>query len=396
MDLIKKPEFFLFLKIFIATICIIIVFIIGMSFEKIGGLDKYAPIVINFIRKKFLGDKIVLNMEKKIFSLNDFLKQAYHNYPKNIFENNNNHGINDHVVKTTEAYYKNHTSFHNNDYKQLSLLVQNFYQNIPSIYSKPIKNEGVWEKFFISSETFRPLYAKTFIRPDLKRSYVKVFIYKFDMDRLSLEFIPGKEDCTNDECNGGMTKNQKKRVLWMFSGGYQYVHGKYGMKYQGKIILPPKPGAATLLMNTDGSYNIIEWPKDMTDDNTCRTFRQNEKLLIINSKISPYINKLWGYTPKNVDPIYTVRSGLGFTKNNELVFAFGEDLSAKSLAIAMIKAGVITGMHLDMNYYNVHFVNVERTASGKLKTHSENEVLSYYKNIYSVYSNRDYFIIAEK
>ena len=373
----------------------IIIFFAGVCFENWGGFDKSAPIVINLIRKNILGDKTVLNIEKRYFSFNDFLKQKYKNGIDKT-DDKIDYKLNEQVINLTQDYFKDYTKFKTSDYNALSIFLQNSYPNIDPIYQKFIKSEGVWKKFFISPETFRPLYAKTFLRTDHRRGYAKVYIYKFDMDRLRLEFIPGKDDSDDEKCSGRMSKEQRKRVLWIFSGGYQYIHGKYGMKYKDKIILPPNPGAATLLFYRDGTYKIIEWQKDMTDDTNAFAFRQNEIPLITNGKTNHSIKKFWGFTPKDVNPIYTVRSGLGFTKNGELVFAFGEDLSAKSLAIGMIKAGVITGMHLDMNYYNVHFVNVERTKNRRLKTYNENEILSYYKNIYSVYSNRDYFILTEK
>jgi hypothetical protein len=182
--------------------------------------------------------------------------------------------------------------------------------------------------------------------------------------------------------------------MWVFSGGFQYIHGYYGMKYLNTEILPPREGAATLLFYKDGTYKITKWDESFRNDTNIYAYRQNEFMLIDNGQITPDINKMWGLTPNDVDPIYTVRSGLGFTKNNEMVFAFGDSLSAKTLAQAMIKAGVVTGMHLDMNYFNVHLVNVKRSNDGKIYTFNENKTLSFYKNIYTYASSRDYFIIT--
>ena len=118
--------------------------------------------------------------------------------------------------------------------------------------------------------------------------------------------------------------------------------------------------------------------------------------MIIDGKITDKINRMWGLTPLDVHPIYTVRSGIGLTKDNDIVFAFGESLSAATLALGMIKAGVINGMHLDMNYFNVHFVRAVKNKYGRLETFNENDKLSFYKNIYTVTSARDYFILTKK
>ncbi len=389
-----------FSKIVTMLFVLIIFFSSGIIFEKWGGFTRLAPIIINFLRDKIFGDKFVLNTEKNFFLFNDILRQKFKQNKKEeeLIVEKIDYTLNFKSKELTEYYINNSNKFSDIDYNALFQLVNNFSPNITPLYKKTLKNEGIWEKINISPETFKPLYAKTFIRSDPERDYSIVYIYKFDLDRLSLEFIPGKDDNTSDPvCDGRMNKNQMEKVLWAFSGGFQYKHGNYGMKYKGKIILPPTNGAATLLYYKDGTLKLEEWSKEFLYDDNILWFRQNEPMMIKDGKISPIIdNRFWGYTPANKDPVYTVRTGLGFTKNNELVFAFGDSLSAKTLAIGMISAGVVTGMHLDMNYYNTHLVNFTKTMTGKLKTFNENKVLSYYNNIYANGFHRDYFIITSK
>lgn len=384
-----------FTKIIVIFITIIIIFLSGIFFQQWGGFDRLIPIVINSLRNNIFGDNFVLYTEKKYSEFNDYFNQRFKK-EKIVINESVQYEINKDVKRLAENYLLNTDSLSIEDYEILNRLVSNFYPDISLVYPKTLINEGKWEKFNISPRTFRPFYAKTFIRTDIIRNYSIVYIYKFDMDRLKLNFIPGYKDSKNDICNGMMSKEQKNRALWVFSGGFQYKHGHYGMKYKGEVILPPKNGAATLLFYKNGKYKIVEWSDNIKDSDSIIAFRQNELPLIINGNITTKINSLWGVTPKDTDPIYTVRTGLGFTKNNELVFAFGNNLSAKTLAIGMIKAGVVTGMHLDMNYYNTHFVHVDRTKDGRLKTFNENKVLSYYNNIYLNPSPRDYFILTKK
>lgn len=393
----QKQSKFLMLKFLIVLILASIVFSGGFIFSEWGGFEKLIPLGINFIRNKFLGDKTVFSMEKKYFSIIDTIKRKQQVSLSIDLSTDTNNQINSLVQNLTQSYLENNNFINLKDYMKLQDLVENFYPEINPILSPPEKNEGKWKKFLLSQKTFRPLYAKTFIRTDSKRKYAKVFLYKFDLDRLRFEFIPGKEDTDYKEFNGKMNKRQRKTVQWIFSGGFQYKHGAFGMMANNKILLTPKKDAATLLFYKDGHYKLERWTEDLTNDESIFAFRQNEILLINEGKITPNINKMWGLTPKDVDPIYTVRSGLGFNKDyTELIFAFGENLSAKSLALGMVKAGVYVGMHLDMNYYNVHFVNVKRGKYNRLYTFNENKVLSYYKNIYSYTSNRDYFILTYK
>lgn len=386
---------FRLLKIVAFIAILISVFLLGALFQSWGGTERLAPIVINFLRRNIFGDEFVLKMEKKVFSLRDAMKQKqaeeYMEASANLTE-----VTNPLVKQIIEDYLSDHTKLGDRDQTMLKELTRYHTPNLEPIYPSAIVGEGVWEKFFISPSTFKPLYQKTFIRTDLKRGYSRVYLYKFDLDRLKLEHIPGKEDTEFDFCNGEMSDEQRRKVRWIFSGGFQYIHGYYGMKYKNRVVLPPREKASTLLFYKDGSYKISEWKEEFASDPDIFAYRQNEFPLIIDGKITPMINKMWGLTPKDVDPIYTVRSGLGFNNNNEMIFAFGDNLSAKSLAEAMVRAGVVNGMHLDMNYYNVHLVNVARTNKGRLKTFNEHESLSYYKNIYSRTSDRDYFILTDK
>ncbi len=396
----KSNKFILSAKILLIIFILTASFYSGIKFNSWGGIDKLVPIVIDFIRDNFLGDKIVLNIEKEFFTFNDYLKQiiSLKENINNSIENIKNEKslLNNHLKSLTDEYVKDYKQFKSYDYDNISTFLKNSLVNIKPLYDIPLKNEGVWEKYFISPKTYKPLYAKTFIRSDLNRSYVKVYLYVFDMDRLNLEFIPGKKDLEEEFITGKMNSVQKSKVLWIFSGGYQYQHGNYGIKYNGNILLPPKKGAQTIFFHKDGSLKIKEWTADTIDDNNIIHFRQNELPLIKDGKMNYDIKYYWGFTEIDKDPIFTVRSGIGMTDNNSLVFAFGENLSPKSLCLAMTLAGVKDGMHLDMNYFNVHFIRIERSQKGRLKTINENEILSYYNNIYIYGSSRDYFIITEK
>lgn len=378
----------------------IIIFIIGINFGKWGGFDRMVPSVINFLRDNIFGDNFVLTAEKSFFSVKDYIKKnssiiAQLNHQSD-FHDNNKYTLSPQVVNLLETYMEDYTKFNPKDYDALTSFFTNFCPDLKPLQQNTMKNEGHWEKTCISQETFKPLYAKTFLRTDINRPYAQVFIYKYDLDRLNLEFIPSKEDSKRKYIDGKLTDCQKEKGMWIFSGGFQYKHGRYGFKYNGEILQPPKNGLATLLFYRNGAYKIVEWKDEYLKDENIVTFRQNELPLIINKKENTEAQKFWGLTPKNVDPIYTYRSGLGLTENNELIFAVGKDISPKTLAIGMIQAGVVDGMHLDMNYWNVHLIGIKRDGNKKIKTINENSMLSYYNDMYLNGSKRDYFIITKK
>lgn len=252
----------------------------------------------------------------------------------------------------------------------------------------------IWESGEISPKLGRPLCSRAVIRPDPEREYAVVHAYKFDMTALCLEFIPGRDK--SKRLSGQMDSRQRQQVVWMFNGGFQYRHGQFGAKHNGNVIHPPRPGIATLLFGPDNTYDIVEWPNPSGNPPQAATYCQNEIPLIMNGLLSPSIGKMWGYTPKEQDPIFTERSALGFTERNHLVFAAGKSVSANTLGKALLQAGVVKAMHLDMNHYNIHLVRAERTDSAHLATENEDKMLSYYPRLYLDPADRDFFILTMK
>lgn len=252
----------------------------------------------------------------------------------------------------------------------------------------------IWEPGGISPKSGRPLYSMAVLRPDPEREYAIVHAYRFDMTALRLEFIPGRDK--SKRLPGQMDSRQRQQVAWMFNGGFQYRHGRFGAKLNGNVIHPPRPGIATLLFGPDNTCDIVEWPNPSGNPPQAATYCQNEIPLIMNGLLSPNIGKMWGYTPKEQDPIFTERSALGFTERNHLVFAAGKSVSANTLGKALLQAGVVKAMHLDMNHYNIHLVRANRTGSGHLATENEDKMLSYYPRLYLGPTDRDFFILTMK
>ena len=396
----KRNIFIILLRFFIKSMFIAVFFILGMTFEQWGGVNRAAPSAINFLRNNIFGDEFVLRAEKKAFSVNDYMKQKKHEREDKLIIAKNEITkkplVNEQVIKLANSYVLDYDSFNSEDIGKLKILSNNYFDNLEPLFDPVVKDEGIWEKHIISEKNFKPLYSKTFLRTDEKRKFVKVFIYRFDMDRLKLEFIPGKEDIEDEIISGKMSPDQINKVLWAFSGGYQYRHGNFGMKYNNEILLAPRNDASTIVFYNNGDIKITPWSDDYLDDSSIYAFRQNELPLIVDGKITEQINRMWGLTPDDVHPIYTVRTGMGLTADGDLIFAFGEHLSAETLALGMVRAGVIDGMHLDMNYYNSHLVSFDRNEQGSLMSRNENDVLSFYNKMYCHWHYRDYFILLDR
>ena len=280
--------------------------------------------------------------------------------------------------------------------------------DIPSMWKKPEKNEGVWQtpklpwlkrlplapvaaaasalevaaKDDAATPTAPLPFARTFVRPDEKRPYASVTLVAMDMRQLELQMEAGSEDpkpLTGGHGPGRIPRDPAiaSRVVAAFNGAFKTEHGTYGMMVKKRVLLPPQPGAATVVVLKDGRAGFGSWGNttEITGihgvaDDDIESFRQNLDPLIDRGEINPTKRTQWGFTlPGN--GTQTERSGLCVTAAGHLVYAWGEDVSATTLAQAMKMASCVYGMHLDMNPHHTGFLYTRIDDIKAHKTRSE-------------------------
>ncbi|MDB4940778.1 MAG: hypothetical protein JWP97_312 [Labilithrix sp.] len=212
-----------------------------------------------------------------------------------------------------------------------------------------------------------PMFYRAFVRPDEERPYAKVVLLAMDMRQLDLEMEAGNEDpkpLTGPPGAGRIPRDPAvyTRIAAAFNGGFKTEHGSYGMMLKRRVLLPPQPGAATVIITKDSRYGLGTWGsnKDVggiqdIEASEIVSFRQNLDPLVDSDKVNPSGRAQWGFTLPGTT-MQTERSGLCVTNAGHLVYAWGDDVSAISLGKAMKMASCIYGMHLDMNPHHTGFI----------------------------------------
>ncbi len=232
-----------------------------------------------------------------------------------------------------------------------------------------IKNEGVWFnkplKIFPNTEVL----AYTFVRPDATRPYAVVTLVQADMGKLYLGAVAGTKQPGGPVGNPGpgtipdsIVKNGN--LVAAFDGGFQYRDGQYGMIVGDKIYLPLKNNLGTLVGLNNGSLRIINYTGQDLGKNVS-FIRQNCPILIENGNLSvidPKNKALWGRTLTS--DIYTWRSGVGITKEGNLIYAVGNNLTPTTLAYALKMGGAVDAIQLDINPFWVRFSIFDYQGSG--------------------------------
>ena len=281
-------------------------------------------------------------------------------------------------------------------------------ENLPSIWKQPEPGEGIWVQpklpWMKHVEGAPPAFVRTFVRPDSERPYSEILLVAMDMRQLDLQMEAGTEDpkpLTGNHGPGRIPRDPaiSTRVVAAFNGAFKTEHGNYGMMVHGRVLLPPQPGAASVVVLKDGRSAFGTWGASPNvgglggiADASIDSFRQNLDPLLENGEINPTKRALWGYTlPGN--GMQTERSGICVTGSGSVLYAWGEDASATTLAKAMKIAGCSYGVHLDMNPKHTGFIFASIDDLKARKYHSETltPLMEISTDRYLEYAPKDFF-----
>lgn len=224
-----------------------------------------------------------------------------------------------------------------------------------------LPGEGLWTS--INVGTSDAIMARTFLRPDVQRPYAVVTLVKMNMSRFSLGLVAGTwEPGENFKRGTGFIPKQiveSNMLTAAFNGGFKRTDGQYGMMVGLDTYVPLQQGLATMIVYQDAKPQIVKYiGQNLGDKNKIVGIRQNGPLLVengVNVSATPAWNtQTWGLTTTN--SMYTWRSGIGITKNGNLLYAVGPSLIPQTLAEALKAAGAVNAMQLDINPVWVRYV----------------------------------------
>lgn len=261
-----------------------------------------------------------------------------------------------------------------------------------------LPGEGEWK--VVDSALFpnEVVMAKTFVRPDATKSYANVALLQFDMKRFGIKTEAGIKypGGTLGVKGPGFVPKQVQdsgNLVAVFNGGFQEKDGHYGMIVGGTTYVPMRENMATLYMYADGTFKLADYLN--LPDPKAVAMRQNGPYLVHNGEITQFVEEgkdTWGRTTTN--SMYTWRSGIGVTKEGNLIYAVGGSLIPRTLGEALRMAGAVDAIQLDINPFWVRMFFYKNEGSGQysstpllpsMKVGAKEFLQGYEKDMFYIY-----------
>lgn len=272
--------------------------------------------------------------------------------------------------------------------------------SVRPVASPPLSGEGVWTPVGRSVDGIPAMY-ETRLRPDRVHTSLVVGIAWMDTKLLrarlySGSFIPGGGPFSH---SAPVTTTAASTLVAAFNAGFQMPAANGGYYTDDRTVLPLRPGAASVVVGTNGTVTVAKWGRDATMSPAIASVRQILDLIVDRGRAVPSLNASdttrWGATLGN--QIYVWRSGLGVTASGALVYVGGPDLDIATLANPLVRAGAVRAMELDINTDWVHLASYDppsgTRASGANGTDLLPDMIGDPSRYFSSWS-RDFFTMS--
>jgi hypothetical protein len=181
-----------------------------------------------------------------------------------------------------------------------------------------------------------------------------VTLIRFDQHYVHLTLHAGSVDggVAGWRYGDQITASEIHLLVAAFNGGFKLTYHAVGFVSGGHVAVALSPGLASIVTYTDGTTGVGAWDEGVpTRRKTVYSVLQNQQLLVDRgipaATVASCIITCWGATIQQLTTV--ARSAVGVRADGELVWAAGEQLTPATLADALIGAGVVRAVELDIN-----------------------------------------------
>lgn len=268
--------------------------------------------------------------------------------------------------------------------------------------STPLPDEGVWAPTGRSVGGLPAVYT-SFMRPDpIHTSLVTGFMW-MDPKLLKAVHVPGLKEPAGapPKYGANVPDDLRASAVAAFNSAFRLDDSRGGFYDDGTEVRRLVDGLASMVVNKDGSLDVVQWGRDRQIDANVAQVRQNLALLVDNGQSAAGLDSeattKWGATVGN--KVLVWRSGVGVDRNGGVIYIGGPGLSVNQLAELFLRAGAVRAMELDINQDWVTAFTFEQTDPNNPASITGNKLLptmSRTNDRYLVPGERDFVTMVAR
>jgi hypothetical protein len=153
------------------------------------------------------------------------------------------------------------------------------------------------------------------------------------------------------------------------NGGFRFEHIMGGYITEGRVVKPLREGDATLAVGLDGKIVLGELGRDLFDDGSWVSMRQNLILIVDGgqSQVQRGIQQGVWWGADYGEEVYVPRSAVCELADGRLAYALVGRVNADQLARSLINLGCVKAMQLDINGSWPAFTTYPHNLDGSLQ-----------------------------
>jgi hypothetical protein len=266
---------------------------------------------------------------------------------------------------------------------------------IAPVLQPALAGEGTWHATAPQDKDGPTILVSVF-RPEPDYPRQLAYVAWIDTSRTQLALYPGRDQPPDAAPRGPMQipQSQRQRLLATFNSGFKYSDSNGGFAVNGRTIEPMIDGQGTLVAYSDGRVDVKAWQGGASVGPDILVAKQNLPLIVIDGLPNPALNatKEWGKTLGNAVRVW--RSAIGVDSRGNLIYLAAPGQTAPSLADAIIRAGAVRAIQLDINATWPSFISYGAPGGHSAAKLVPNPAQS--ANRYLVPDDRDFFAVYRR
>jgi len=213
----------------------------------------------------------------------------------------------------------------------------------------PLDGEGRWIP--VAAVEGRNVMWATSTRPLREYGSVRATFVRIDQSELRFGLYngtqtPGGRDWVNGH---KVAEEDLPGLMVAFNGGFRFEHLDGGYFTEGREVKPLVDGQGTIAIDRDGRITIGMYGRDLTNDGTWVSIRQNLPLMIDDnvSIVDLYRDDEWGVAKGG--EVVVFRSALCSLDDGMLMYVAAGDVGIGDFARILVDVGCRKAVQLDVN-----------------------------------------------